>query len=168
MPLRRPTLPELEFDWRRGGHVPLCLLDVSQNLVRNAGRRRSMSGGDLVGVGMGVGWAAVGAGVLATGYCTRGSDALAKVKGKPGRRSRGRWRWRDWNKRGDTTARWRRNGSGPSSPSGGRSSAATQAACQVAQINLRRRRVLHVSIVGPATGPPRSRAAGERLPPRRT
>ena len=40
----------------------------------------SMSGGDLTGVGMGVGLAAVGAGVVATQYATRGSDALSKVK----------------------------------------------------------------------------------------
>ena len=40
----------------------------------------SMSGGDLTGVGMGVGLAAVGAGVVATQYATRGSDALSKVR----------------------------------------------------------------------------------------
>ena len=49
----------------------------------------SMSGGDLTGVGMGVGMAAVGAGVLATGYAARGSDALSKVKEAVAAGSRG-------------------------------------------------------------------------------
>src|SRR6267142_1893934 len=108
----------------------------------------SMSGGDLVGVGMGVGVAAVGAGVLATGYATRGSDALAKVKEAVAAGSRGP---------GGGGA----NGSGPSSPSGGGSSAATQSGMpgstnQPAPPS----RPPTSQSSGQQPGPPRSRAAG--------
>jgi type IV secretion system protein TrbL len=49
----------------------------------------SMSGGDLASVGMGVGLAAVGAGVVATQYVTPGSGALLKVSEAASAGSRG-------------------------------------------------------------------------------
>ena len=87
----------------------------------------SMSGGDLAGVGMGVGLAAVGAGVVATQYATRGSDALSKVREAVAAGSRGAG---GGGSNGATGAPPRPggggNGSSPSSYSGGGSSAATQ------------------------------------------
>src|SRR5258705_5255569 len=69
------------FDLAAAAVMFLCVCWMSPKISSAMlGGVASMSGGDLVGVGMGVGVAAVGAGVLATGYATRGSDALAKVK----------------------------------------------------------------------------------------
>src|SRR5258707_8080384 len=69
------------FDLAAAAVMFLCVCWMSPKISSAMlGGVASMSGGDLVGVGMGVGVAAVGAGVLATGYATRGSDALARVK----------------------------------------------------------------------------------------
>src|ERR1700737_875706 len=113
------------FDLAAAAVMFLCVCWMSPKISSAMlGGVASMSGGDLVGVGMGVGVAAVGAGVLATGYATRGSDALAKIKEAVAAGSRGPGGG------GATGATPRSggggNGSGPSSPSGGGSSAATQ------------------------------------------
>ena len=123
----------------------------------------SMSGGDLTGVGMGVGLAAVGAGVVATQYATRGSDALSKVREAVAAGSRGSG---GGGSNGANGAPSRPgggggNGSGPSFPSGGGSSAATQngmpsGANQPAPPS----RPPAAQTAGQQPGPPRSAAAG--------
>src|SRR5437660_240526 len=82
----------------------------------------SMSGGDLAGVGMGVGLAAVGAGVVATQFATRGSDAMSKVKEAVSAGSRGP----GGGGRGVGGATPRPGGNGNGSAGGGNSSAVTQ------------------------------------------
>src|SRR5882757_2794141 len=78
------------FDLAAAAVMFLCVCWMSPKISSAMlGGVASMSGGDLVGVGMGVGVAAVGTGVLATGYATRGSDALAKVKEAVAAGSRG-------------------------------------------------------------------------------
>jgi len=81
----------------------------------------SMSGGDLAGVGMGVGLAAVGAGVVATQYAARGSDALSKVKEAVAVGS-----WGPSGGAGGASGAAPRLGGGGSNGSGGGSSAATR------------------------------------------
>src|ERR1700737_176898 len=93
----------------RGGHVPLCLLDVSQNLFRNAGRRRlderRRPGRRRHGSGCGRSRCRR----TCDGICNARAGCFGESKGSRRRRTtRARWRWRDWSKRGDTTARWRR------------------------------------------------------------
>src|ERR1700676_306640 len=69
------------FDLAAAAVMFLCVCWMSPKISSAMlGGVASMSGGDLTGVGMGVGLAAAGAGVLATGYAARGSDALSKVK----------------------------------------------------------------------------------------
>src|SRR5712671_5692607 len=69
------------FDLAAAAVMFLCVCWMSPKISSAMlGGVASLSGGDLVGVGMGVGLAAVGAGVVATQYATRGSDALSKVK----------------------------------------------------------------------------------------
>src|SRR4029077_19865907 len=69
------------FDLAAAAVMFLCICWMSPKISSAMlGGVASMSGGDLVGVGMGVGLAAVGAGVVATQYAARGSDALSKVK----------------------------------------------------------------------------------------
>src|SRR6266436_2184834 len=109
------------FDLAAAAVMFLCVCWMSPKISSAMlGGVASMSGGDLVGVGMGVGVAAVGAGVLATGYATRGSDALAKVKEAVAAGSRGP---SGGGANGASGATSRPdgggNGSGPSSPSGG-------------------------------------------------
>jgi hypothetical protein len=120
----------------------------------------SMSGGDLVGVGMGVGVAAVGAGVLATGYATRGSDALAKVKEAMAAESRGPSGGGAPGASGATSRPGGGsggNGSGPSSPSGGGSSAATQSGMPGS-----------VNQPAPPSRPPTSQSSGQQPGPPRS
>jgi type IV secretion system protein TrbL len=69
------------FDLAAAAVMFLCVCWMSPKISSAMlGGVASMSGGDLAGVGMGVGLAAVGAGVVATQYATRGSDAMSKVK----------------------------------------------------------------------------------------
>src|SRR5260370_37184218 len=69
------------FDLAAAAVMFLCVCWMSPKISSAMlGGVASMSGGDLVGVGSGVGVAAVGAGVLATGYATRGAGALAEGK----------------------------------------------------------------------------------------
>src|SRR5216684_1606887 len=115
------------FDLAAAAVMFLCVCWMSPKISSAMlGGVASMSGGDLAGVGMGVGMAAVGAGVLATGYAARGSDALSKVKEAVSAGSRGS----GGGSNGASSTPPRRggggSGSGPSSRSGGGSSAATQ------------------------------------------
>src|SRR5271157_1966026 len=78
------------FDLAAAAVMFLCVCWMSPKISSAMlGGVASMSGGDLVGVGMGVGLAAVGAGVVATQYAARGSDAMSKVKEAVAAGSRG-------------------------------------------------------------------------------
>src|SRR6267143_903062 len=117
------------FDLAAAAVMFLCVCWMSPKISSAMlGGVASMSGGDLTGVGMGVGLAAVGAGVLATQYATRGSDALSKVREAvtAGSRGSGGGGSNGANGAPPRLSRGGGNGSGPSSPSGGGSSAATQ------------------------------------------
>jgi len=122
-----PDAARTAFDLAAAAVMFLCVCWMSPKISSAMlGGVASMSGGDLTGVGMGVGMAAVGAGVLATGYAARGSDALSKVKEAVSAGSRGS----DGGSNGASGTPPRPGGggigSGPSSRSGGGSSAATQ------------------------------------------
>jgi type IV secretion system protein TrbL len=116
------------FDLAAAAVMFLCICWMSPKISSAMlGGVASMSGGDLVGVGMGVGLAAVGAGVVATQYAARGSDALSKVKEAVAVGSRGP----SGGSGGAAGATPRpggggSNGSGSGSLSGGGSSAVTQ------------------------------------------
>jgi hypothetical protein len=78
------------FDLAAAAVMFLCVCWMSPKISSAMlGGVASMSGGDLTGVGMGVGLAAVGVGVVATQYATRGSDALSRVKEAVAAGSRG-------------------------------------------------------------------------------
>src|SRR5467141_4146042 len=122
-----PDAARTAFDLAAAAVMFLCVCWMSPKISSAMlGGVASMSGGDLTGVGMGVGLAAVGAGVVATQYATRGSDALSRVKeavaaGSPGPGGSG--------SNGTSGATPRPGGGGGSGPgflSGGVSSAATQ------------------------------------------
>jgi type IV secretion system protein TrbL len=69
------------FDLAAAAVMFLCVCWMSPKISSAMlGGVASMSGGDLTGVGMGVGLAAAGAGVIATQYASRGSDALSRVR----------------------------------------------------------------------------------------
>src|SRR6266446_437818 len=116
------------FDLAAAAVMFLCVCWMSPKISSAMlGGVASMSGGDLTGVGMGVGLAAAGVGVVATQYATRGSDALSKVREAVAAGSRGPGGGS--NGAGGATSRpggGSGSGSGPSSPSGGGSFAATQ------------------------------------------
>src|SRR5882757_1898620 len=115
------------FDLAAAAVMFLCVCWMSPKISSAMlGGVASMSGGDLVGVGMGVGVAAVGAGVLATGYATRGSDALAKVREAVAAGSRGPGGGGSGASGATPRPGGGVNGIGPGSASGGGSSAATQ------------------------------------------
>jgi type IV secretion system protein TrbL len=115
------------FDLAAAAVMFLCVCWMSPKISSAMlGGVASMSGGDLAGVGMGVGMAAVGAGVLATGYAARGSDALSKVKEAVTASSRGSGGGSNGASGTPPRPGGGGNGSGPSSRSGGGSSAATQ------------------------------------------
>src|SRR5467141_2098178 len=156
------------FDLAAAAVMFLCVCWMSPKISSAMlGGVASMSGGDLTGVGMGVGLAAVGAGVVATQYATRGSDALSRVKeavaaGSPGPGGGGS---NGANGAPPRPSRGGGNGSGPSSPSGGGSSAATQngmpgGANQPAPPS----RPAAAQTAGQQPGPPRSAAAGATDP----
>ena len=116
------------FDLAAAAVMFLCVCWMSPKISSAMlGGVASMSGGDLTAVGMGVGLAAVGGGLVATQYASRGSDALLKVKeaaavgsGGPGGGAGGA---------GGATPRLGgggNNGGGSGSLNGGGSSAATQ------------------------------------------
>jgi type IV secretion system protein TrbL len=117
------------FDLAAAAVMFLCVCWMSPKISSAMlGGVASMSGGDLAGVGMGVGLAAVGAGVVATQYATRGSDALSRVKEAVAAGSRGPGGGGS-NGASGTTPRPGGGGGGGSGPgflSGGVSSASTQ------------------------------------------
>jgi type IV secretion system protein TrbL len=152
------------FDLAAAAVMFLCVCWMSPKISSAMlGGVASMSGGDLTGVGMGVGLAAVGAGVVATQYATRGSDALSKVREAVAAGSRGSG---GGGSNGANGASPRPgggggNGSGPSFPSGGGSSPATQngmpgGANQPAPPS----RPPAAQTAGQQPSPPRSAAAG--------
>jgi type IV secretion system protein TrbL len=115
------------FDLAAAAVMFLCVCWMSPKISSAMlGGVASMSGGDLAGVGMGVGLAAVGAGVVATQYATRGSDSLSKVKEAVSAGSRGPGGGGSGASGTPPRPGGGGNGSGPSSGSGGGSSAATQ------------------------------------------
>src|SRR6266567_4701974 len=78
------------FDLAAAAVMFLCVCWMSPKISSAMlGGVASMSGGDLTGVGMGVGLAAAGVGVVATQYAARGSDALSKVREAVAAGSRG-------------------------------------------------------------------------------
>jgi type IV secretion system protein TrbL len=111
------------FDLAAAAVMFLCVCWMSPKISSAMlGGVASMSGGDLAGVGMGVGLAAVGAGVVATQYATRGSDAMSKVKEAVSAGSREP----DGGGSGAGGATPRTSGNGNGSAGGGSSSAVTQ------------------------------------------
>src|ERR1700676_5061595 len=144
------------FDLAAAAVMFLCVCWMSPKISSAMlGGVASMSGGDLTGVGMGVGLAAAGAGVLATGYAARGSDALSKVKEAVTAGSGG------GGATGASGATPRPggggNGSGPSSPSGGGSSAATPSGMPG-----------RTNQPAPPSRPPTSQSSGQQPGPPRT
>src|SRR3977135_3704700 len=124
-----PDAARTAFDLAAAAVMFLCVCWMSPKISSAMlGGVASMSGGDLAGVGMGVGLAAVGAGVVATQYATRGSDALSKVREAvaAGSRRAGGGGSNGANGAPPRPGGGGGNGSSPSSPSGGGSSAATQ------------------------------------------
>src|SRR5437016_1601895 len=111
------------FDLAAAAVMFLCVCWMSPKISSAMlGGVASMSGGDLAGVGMGVGLAAVGAGVVATQFATRGSDAVSKVKEAASAGSRGP----GGGGSGAGGATPRPGGNGNGSSGGGGSSAVTQ------------------------------------------
>jgi len=115
------------FDLAAAAVMFLCVCWMSPKISSAMlGGVASMSGGDLAGVGMGVGLAAVGAGVVATQYATRGSDAMSKVKEAVSAGSRGPGGGASGASGATPRPGGNGNGNGPGSASGGGSSAVTQ------------------------------------------
>jgi type IV secretion system protein TrbL len=149
------------FDLAAAAVMFLCVCWMSPKISSAMlGGVTSMSGGDLAGVGMGVGLAAAGAGVLATGYATRGSDALAKVKEAVAAGSRGPGGGGANGASGATSrlgGGGGGDGNGPSSASGGGSSAATQAGMPGS-----------ANQPAPPSRPPAAQTSGQQPSPPRT
>jgi type IV secretion system protein TrbL len=147
------------FDLAAAAVMFLCVCWMSPKISSAMlGGVASMSGGDLTGVGMGVGLAAVGAGVVATQYATRGSDALSKVKEAVAVGARG-------SSGGSNGAPPRPgggggNGNSPSSPSGGGSSAQSGMPVGTNQPSPPSRPAT-AQTVGKQPGPPRATVAGD-------
>src|SRR6202045_2830844 len=117
------------FDLAAAAVMFLCVCWMSPKISSAMlGGVASMSGGDLAGVGMGVGLAAVGAGVLATQYVAPASGALSKVREAVAAGSRGPGGGGANGASGPTPrpGGGGGNGSGPSFTGGGGTSGATQ------------------------------------------
>ena len=115
------------FDLAAAAVMFLCVCWMSPKISSAMlGGVASMSGGDLTSVGMGVGLAAAGAGVVATQYATRGSDALSKVKEAVAAGSRTSGGGSAGAGGAPPRSGGGGNGSGPTSPSAGGGSAAMQ------------------------------------------
>src|SRR5436190_5272900 len=111
------------FDLAAAAVMFLCVCWMSPKISSAMlGGVASMSGGDLAGVGMGVGLAAVGAGVVATQYVAPASGALSKVKEAVSAGSRGP----GGGGSGAGGATPRPGGNGNGSAGGGNSSAVTE------------------------------------------
>jgi type IV secretion system protein TrbL len=115
------------FDLAAAAVMFLCVCWMSPKISSAMlGGVASMSGGDLTGVGMGVGLAAVGAGVMATQFATQGSDSLLKVREAIAAGSQGSGSSSNGTSGPPPRPGGGSNGSGPSPRSAGGSSAATQ------------------------------------------
>ena len=150
------------FDLAAAAVMFLCVCWMSPKISSAMlGGVASMSGGDLTGVGMGVGLAAVGAGVVATQYATRGSDALSKVREAVAAGSRGAGGGGSNGANGPPPrpGGGGGNGSSPSSPSGGGSSAATQNGMPVGANQPAPPRPSAAQTAGQQPGPPRTTTA---------
>src|SRR5258708_490592 len=148
------------FDLAAAAVMFLCVCWMSPKISSPMlGGVASMSGGGLRRVGMGLCLAADGAGVVATQYATRGSDALSKVKEAVAAGSRGS----GGGSKGANGAPPRPgggggNGSGPSFPNGGGSSAPAQNRLPVAP-----------NTTPPPSPPPAAQTSGQQpSPPRST
>jgi type IV secretion system protein TrbL len=149
------------FDLAAAAVMFLCVCWMSPKISSAMlGGVASMSGGDLAGVGMGVGLAAVGAGVVATQYATRGSDSLSKVKEAVSAGSRGPGGGGSGASGATPRPGGGGNGIGPGSASGGGSSAATQNGMPGATVQPSPpSRPPAAQSVGQQPGPPRTTAA---------
>ena len=149
------------FDLAAAAVMFLCVCWMSPKISSAMlGGVASMSGGDLAGVGMGVGHAAVGAGVVATQYATRGSDSLSKVKEAVSAGSRGPGGGVSGASGATPRPGGGGNGIGPGSASGGGSSAATQNGMPGATVQPSPpSRPPAAQSVGQQPGPPRTTAA---------
>ena len=150
------------FDLAAAAVMFLCVCWMSPKISSAMlGGVASMSGGDLTGVGMGVGLAAAGVGVVATQYATRGSDALSKVREAVAAGSRGS----GGGSNGASGATSRPgggggSGSGPNFPSAGGSSSAGQNGMPDGTNQPSPPRPPAAQTAGQQPGPPRSAAAG--------
>src|SRR6267143_1972447 len=150
------------FDLAAAAVMFLCVCWMSPKISSAMlGGVASMSGGDLAGVGMGVGLAAVGASVVATQYATRGSDALSKVREAvaAGSRRAGGGGSNGANGAPPRPGGGGGNGSSPSSPGGGGSSAATQNGMPSGANQPAPPRPSAAKTAGQQPGPPRSATA---------
>jgi hypothetical protein len=146
------------FDLAAAAVMFLCVCWMSPKISSAMlGGVASMSGGDLAGVGMGVGLAAVGAGVVATQYATRGSDALSKVKEAASVGSRGPGGGGSGASGAAPRPGGGGNGNGPGSASGGGSSVGTQNGMPGG-----------VNQPAPPSRPPVARSVGQQPGPPRT
>jgi hypothetical protein len=150
------------FDLAAAAVMFLCVCWMSPKISSAMlGGVASMSGGDLTGVGMGVGLAAAGVGVVATQYATRGSDALSKVREAVAAGSRGSGGGS--NGASGATSRPRGgggSGSGPSFPSAGGSSGAGQSGMpSITNQPSPPARPPTAQTAGQQPGPPRSTAS---------
>jgi type IV secretion system protein TrbL len=147
------------FDLAAAAVMFLCVCWMSPKISSAMlGGVASMSGGDLAGVGMGVGLAAVGAGVVATQYVAPGSGALSKVREAVATGSRGPSGGGANGASGPTPRPGGGgNGSGRSSISGGGASGATQSGMTSGAIQP-----------SPPSRPPAAQASGQQPSPPRT
>jgi type IV secretion system protein TrbL len=115
------------FDLAAAAVMFLCVCWMSPKISSAMlGGVASMSGGDLTSVGMSVGLAAAGVGVVATQYATHGSGALSKVKEAVAAGSRGPGGGGSSGAGGFPTRPGGGGGSGPTFPNGGGSSGVVQ------------------------------------------
>jgi type IV secretion system protein TrbL len=143
------------FDLAAAAVMFLCVCWMSPKISSAMlGGVASMSGGDLAGVGMGVGLAAMGAGVVATQCATRGSDALSKVKDAAVAGSRGPGGRASGASGATPRPGGNGNGNGPGSASGGGSSDVTQNGMPGA-----------TSQPSPPSRPPLTRSSGQQPGP---
>jgi len=146
------------FDLAAAAVMFLCVCWMSPKISSAMlGGVASMSGGDLTGVGMGVGLAAAGVGVVATQYATHGSGALSKVKEAVAAGSRGPGGGGSSGAGGSPTRPGGGGGSGPTFPNGGGSSGAVQSGMPSA-----------TNQPSPPVRPPAAQAAGKQPGPPRS
>jgi type IV secretion system protein TrbL len=154
------------FDLAAAAVMFLCVCWMSPKISSAMlGGVASMSGGDLTAVGMGVGMAAAGSGVVATQYAARGSDALTRVKEAVAAGSRGPGGGGTNGASGTTPQAGGGggvNGNGSSSPSAGGNSATKQNMPGGANQPAPPSRPPAGRSAGKQPGPPRSAADGAK------